>query len=154
MTDSTPPEHEWHRSQGIETFNTTWGFLDDPDRDPTGDLDMLTAALASRHHWRVAGEPKNWAISDWQVARVLAVLGEGEMARRFAQASLDLVEEHRLEAFLRGSAHEALARAAALRGDAAARDVHLAAARDALEELTDEEDRDVLAADIRAAESL
>ena len=154
MADQTIPDHDWHRAQGIELFNGTWAYLDDTDRDASGDMEMLTAALASRHHWRVVGKPKNWAISDWQTARVFVALGEGSLAARFGQSSLDLVDQHRLEPFLRGSAHEVLARAAAVLGDDAARRTHLAAARDALEELTDDEDREVLAADIAEAESV
>jgi hypothetical protein len=46
------------------------------------------------------------------------------------------------------SAHEALARAAALKGDRRSRDAHLATARAIAATVTDEETRKVLAADI------
>jgi hypothetical protein len=61
------------------------------------------------------------------------------------------VSEHDLGAFLEGSAHEALARAAAAAGDAGRRDRHLAEARRLLDLVDDEAEREVLAADIEDA---
>jgi hypothetical protein len=152
--NTEPAGPDWHRSQAIELFNSTWDHLDTHDRTPADDLAMLTAALASRHHWRVIGEPKNHAISDWQVARVLAALGDGALAHRFAQSSLSIVEEHDLDAFLLGSAHEALARADALLGDLGGHAQHVAAARRALDQVASQEERKVLAADIEDAGKL
>jgi hypothetical protein len=145
-----PMTPKLHRSLAAETFNQTWTLLESA-RSPQRDRDALTAALASRYHWRIAGSPRNRAISDWLVSRVFSSLGEAPQARLWAHAALEAVEEHDLGPFLEGSVHEALARAAAIGGDSTTRDRHLAAARDALELVTDDEEREVLAADIAAA---
>lgn len=153
MAMSTTPAHpEWHRSQAVELFNRTWDYLDASHRSPADDLAMLTTALASRHHWRIIGESKNHAISDWQVARVLAALGEGSLAHRFAHSSLSTAEDQELGVFLMGSAHEALARACAVLGDVEGHARHIAAARGALNEVTSDEERQVLGADIETTQ--
>jgi hypothetical protein len=141
------------RTIAVGAFNRTWELLDLGDRTPDQDREMLTSALTSRHHWLVAGEPKNHAISDWLVSRVMSALGSGDVARLFGDACLERVEDLDLGPFLTGSAHEALARAHCLLGDGEAWAAHLTAARESLEQVEDEEERDVLAADIEAAAS-
>lgn len=94
------------------------------------------------------GTPKNWAVADWQVSRVAAVVGYAELSRRFGQRSLDVAEEHDLGPFVRGFAHEAIARAAADVDDIDTFTEHLEAARALLPEITEPEDRDVLEADL------
>lgn len=116
MTSKPSQPDPDHRRLAVDLFNATWDYLDNTDRSPADDLEMLGAALGSWFHWRRAGTPRNFAISDWQVSRVFAVLGDGAMARRFGQSNLDLCDEHDLDPFVRAYAYEALARAAAISG--------------------------------------
>ena len=109
---------------------------------------MLASVFAQRYHWYTVGEPRNWAIADWQVSRVTAVLGYAELARRFAQRSLDLSNEYELGPFVAGFAHEALARAAADVDDVEMFTEHIAAARALLADIADPEERGVLEADL------
>lgn len=90
---------------------------------------MIHAAHASRRHWGEVGEPKNWAIGEWQISRVYATLNRPEPALHHARRSLDICTEHNLDDFVLAYAHEAIARASALAGDTPARDLHLTHAR-------------------------
>jgi hypothetical protein len=112
------------------------------------DYEKLHAAHASRHHWGMVGEPVHWARGEWQCSRVYATLGRAEPALHHARRCLELAEEHNLSGYDVGTAHEAIARAAKLAGldDHAAKHANLALA--AAEELTDDEERHVLLADI------
>ena len=105
------------RALAPAAFNRTWELLDLPERDAEQEEEMLAAAFAQRHHWYQVGSPLNRAVADWQVARVLAVLGYAELADRFARHSLRLCETHDLPPFFRGYAHEAIARAADVMDD-------------------------------------
>lgn len=144
MTDP-PPDH---RAPAVALFNATWDHLDNPDRSKADDLDMLSGALGSRYHWRRAGTPRNFAISEWQVSRVFAMLGDGAWAARFGQASLDLCDDHDLDPFVRAYAYEALARAAAVSGDRDAAAAHLVRARATADCIEEGDDRDALLADL------
>lgn len=137
-----------HRQLGVDLFNATWGYLDQPHRTPDDDAAMLGTALASWHHWRQVGEPKNFSISDWQVSRVLAVLGEGHLARRYGEMSLRWAAEHDLSPFYAAYAHEAIARAAAVLGDERARGEHVAKGREAAAQVHGEDDRATVLADL------
>ena len=59
---------EWHRKFAVDLFNRTWDLIEKRHRSEDDDLDILTSALASLHHWRQVGEPKNLSVSDWQVS--------------------------------------------------------------------------------------
>ncbi len=129
-------------------FNKTWELLDRDDRTDEDDREMAAMALASRYHWRQAGEAKNHSISDWQVSRVFSVLGDAPMALSFGKAALEVAMESELAPFYVGFGHEAVARAAALAGDSAIRNDHLAKARAQAEAVEDAEERKMLTDDL------
>ena len=131
-------------------FNKTWEYLDCTDRTDGDDREMLTHAAASWYHWRQVGDAKNLSISDWQMSRVLSVLGSAELARSFGEACLETSAE--LAPFYVGMAHEAIARAAAAGGDTAAKDEHVKAAQEILASLTDDEEAKILADDLSTIE--
>jgi hypothetical protein len=111
---------------------------------------MIHCCNASFHHWsRVADKTaKNTAIGYWQLSRVYAVAGMAADAERYGRRCLAFAETARDDVWVSASAHEALARAAALRGDRRSRDEHLSTARAIAATVTDEETRKILAADI------
>ena len=152
MAMETSLEAASHRQVAIELFNRTWELLEKETRTDSEDAEMLTAAFASRYHWREIGEPKNFSVSDWQVARVAAVLGLPDLAERFGQAALDVAASANLDPFYVSYGHEALARAAQLAGNRNEAKRHLDRARDLLEEVEDSSARDLLAADLAELE--
>ena len=139
-----------HRRLAVDLFNEVWRLLEKLDRSPADGLEMVHAAHASRYHWGIAGDARNRAIGEWQIARVYAILHRPEAARVHAAEALRLSQEHDLGAFMLATAHEALARAAMAAGDAAAFDHHRAASEQAGVAIDDEEDREVWRADLDA----
>src|SRR3954464_1947812 len=103
------------------------------DRSAADDDRMLHAAHASRHHWGEVGTPANLARGEWQCSRVYAVLGRAEPSLHHAHRVLEICEQHGIADWDLAFAYEALARAHAVAGDAAATETALAEARRAAE---------------------
>ncbi len=137
-----------HRAMAVQLFNQTWALLDELHRTPAQDRQMLGAALGSYYHWTVVGDERNWAVADWQVARVLTAVGQPDLAQQFADQALRRAVDDNLGPFLVACGHEVLARVAATKGDDEARDNHLARAQDLLSVISDEDERNVLRADL------
>lgn len=148
MSNETSLETETHSQLAVSLFNRTWELLDQKSRSDAENAEMLTAAFASLHHWRQVGDAKNFAVSDWQVSRVAAVLGYPDLAEDYGRRSLEVASRADLGPFYVGYAHEALARAARLAGNR--RDVieHLGKANDMLGLITDPDERDLLGNDL------
>lgn len=149
MSEISAPEEiaRWHRRMAADLFNPTWELLE-AERTAEQDEEMLAAALASWLHWRRVGAPMNHAVADWQAARVCTVLGDIARAEAHARSSLATAETAGLGPFYVGYACEALARAAARAGDAAACDVWLERAWREAAAVADEDERRLLAADL------
>ncbi|MCC7495422.1 MAG: hypothetical protein IT204_23935 [Fimbriimonadaceae bacterium] len=137
-----------HRTFAVELFNQTWDLLDLSARTPEQIDAMLHGAHASCYHWAQVGNRQNLSIGEWQISRVYAVLGRAEAAAWHGQRSLDHALVGPEPPFYLGYAHEALARAARLAGDAARLATHLARAQEQLALVTDAESRGMLAADL------
>lgn len=138
----------WHRTLAPRAFNRTWELLDAAERTRSEDEEMLDTTFAQRHHWYRVGDARNKSIADWQVSRVAAVLGYADLARRFGERSLETALENGLDPFVVGFAHEAIARAAAEVDDVETFAEHLEQAKAMLGDIADDEDRDILAADL------
>lgn len=138
----------WHRTFAPMAFNRTWELLDAEELTREEEEEVLASAFAQRYHWYEVGNERNQAIADWQVSRVAGVLGYADLARRFGERSLEIAVEYDLDPFVRGFAHEAIARAAASVDDIETFTEHLELARAALAEVEDDEDRETLQADL------
>ncbi len=146
-----PSEEElaqWHRTFAPRAFNSTWEYLDAAQLTREQEEEMLASTFAQKWHWSAVGDVRNRAIADWQVSRVLAVVGYAELSRRFGERSLELAIEHDLDPFVKGFAHEAIARAAADVDDIETFTKHVAAARALATEIEDPDNREVLEADL------
>lgn len=146
--EKTYTEREAHRKFAAEFFNGVWTLLEKEVRTPAEDDQMLHGAHASRYHWSFVGDASNLGIGEWQVSRVYSVLGRPEPAAYHARRYLELATVHGLGPFHVGFAHEALARAAAVAGDASACEAHLRQAREQGAQVEDEEERNLLFADL------
>lgn len=120
-----------HKHFASSCFNACWGLIDKEDRTAEEDEEMLRLAVTSHYHWTCRSNygAKEASVANWQISRVYALLGDGPLARRFGQRSLDVLEGTDVGPFFAGYAQEALARAAAVLGDDDAMAVHLAAGR-------------------------
>lgn len=145
MDDET---RERHRTLGVTLFNRTWSLIDQPDRTPDDHAEMVLAATTSRWHWGQIGGPEEIATGDWQVAHVASLLGFGDLARFFAERNLAAAIEHDWQGWRLASAHEGMARACTVAGDAAGRAHHVARAREALDREPDAESRELIASQL------
>ena len=137
-----------HRYFSATCFNKTWEFIDNPHRTSDEELVMLQTAMTSLWHWsqREDATPQNLSVGNWQVSRVYCLLGQADNARRYAEVSLKLAEGH--EPFYIAFAYEALARAELVAGNKAKMQEYLDKAFALAEKVEDEEDKQVLMADL------
>lgn len=136
------------RQAAAALFNQTWQLIEQPGRTPEQDRRMLVTACASWLAWEAAGTDENLAIADWQIAHVASLLGYGELAIGHAQAAYDRVQSCQLPTWLRASALEGLARAHAAAGHRAQRNEYAERAATTLAEVSDQEDRDLIASQL------
>ncbi|MEN9620814.1 MAG: hypothetical protein RL499_1007 [Actinomycetota bacterium] len=149
--DHTPPEPaDDERSIAARLYNETWSLLQNDKRTARDDDRMLHMAHASRFHWDNVGTDQHRSIGEWQISRVHAALGRGASAVFHAERAVDYAQTAGVEVWVRASAHEGLARAHAVAGNIEAarqaRDESLAL----LDAITDDDDRQVIAADIES----
>jgi hypothetical protein len=137
------------RKLAAHLFNETWRLMEMPGRTTWEDAAMIHCAHASRYHWDAVGDASNKAIGEWQISRVYSMLAFGDQALYHARLCLELCETHSLRPFLKGYAHEAMARALTLNHDAAARP-HYQAACEFAAATQDLEDRRLLETDLNA----
>lgn len=139
---------EAHRYFSADCFNRVWGLLDKKERTPEENEEMLRLGYASYWHWtqRPDCSSENLSISYWQLARIYAVIGRAENARRYGQMCLEISQD--LPPFFLGYAYEALARAEATDGKRKKADEYLAAAKKASEKVSDEDAKQQLLADL------
>ena len=137
-----------HRYFAAHCFNLTWELLKKANRTPSDDAQMLQRCYASLWHWSQRDDEtdENRSIGYWQLARVWAVLGNGEQARTAAERCLHFSQNQ--PPFYQGYAHECAARAAKVAGDSAALAEHLAQARHFATQVTEADDRAVLESDL------
>lgn len=138
------------RALATALFNGTWELLERSDRTRDDDDRMLHMAHASRFHWGTAGTAANLARGEWLCSRVYAVLGRAEPSAHHAQRVLDICDANGIGDWDRAFAFEALARAAAVAGDAAAARAYTEQALKAADVIADPEDRELLFADLES----
>ena len=146
------PEEE--RQLAVDLFNQAWTLMELNQRTAEQDDELINAAHASRHHWAAVGTPANLARGEWQLARVYTVLGRSEPALYHARRCLAYCEANpdALEDWDLPYAHEALARAHALAGEADEARSHVVQARELAARVADAEDREHLEEDLATLE--
>ncbi len=142
------PEEE--RQLAVDLFNRAWTLMETHERTEEQDDELINTAHASAYHWTQVGTPANRARSEWQLSRVYTVLDRPEPALHHARRCLAYCEENpeAIEDWDLPYAHEALARAHALAGEADVVGRHAAAARDLAAGVAGAEDREHLEADL------
>ena len=144
MTELDP---DVRRSVAMAQFNRVWELLDVIDRDDATVDELIGAAHTSRHLWAGIGSPQHQAVGEWQVSRVYAELGRGEPALFHAGRAVTWAEQAE-ETWVLASALEGLARALLVAGRTDEAAACADRARERLREVTDDEDREVVRADL------
>ena len=145
--DTQADDSKTHRHYAVQFFNDAWALLEKKSRTPEDDARMIHMAHASRMHWEFVGSARNWAVGEWQIARVYSELTMPHAAIYHAKRCLDLIKQAGITGFFLGSAHEGMARALRTAKDPSAQQ-HLDEARRILTELTAPDDIKTLEADL------
>lgn len=145
-SDELDPQSQKALAAGL--FNRVWELLEQSDRSAGDEDEMVNAAHASRYLWSSIGDAQNFAIGDWQISRVYAVLGRGEPAVHHARRCHDHAVQVEGQPWLLASAYEALARAYAVAGDRAAAVEWKDKAVARLDEVEDADDREIVERDV------
>jgi len=135
----------WHRRFAIELFNRSWDLLEEADRSPDDDAEMLAAAFGSAWHWRQVGTAENRALADHQIAKVASHAGEPGLALHYARRALEAIEIGHFGHWQVAAAYEGMARACAAAGDIPGRDYWVQRCTIALGAVSDAADRSVVA---------
>lgn len=143
----TEPGRE-DREHAVEAFNRSWELLE-AERTPDEDVELLTAAFASRWYWGKVGGAKQLAIGEHQIAKVASALGYADLALHYARRAWDSGEANGWLDWRRAIFAEGMARAHHAAGDAEARDEWLRIAAEALSTVEDVEDRAVVEQQLR-----
>jgi hypothetical protein len=133
-----------HRQLGVDAFNHVWTLIEKRNRTREEDDEMLHEAHASTYHWLKAPEcrPENRARGEWICSRTYSVLGRAEPALHHARRCLELCEEHGIRDWDIAFAHEALARAYGVAGNAQESRRHESRARELGGEIAEDDDRE------------
>ena len=152
MTDDDPvvegDEEEvarWHRRFAVELFNRSWDLLEQADRSPDDDAEMVAAAFGSAYHWGVVGTDENRALGDHQIAKVASHAGLPAVALHYARRALEAIEIGHFGDWQVAAAYEGMARACAAAGDRSGRDYWVQRCTIALGAVPDAADRSVVA---------
>lgn len=139
-----------HRYFSAECFNRAWDLIENPDRTPQENEEMIRLAMASLYHWtqREDCTPTNYSISYWQLSRIYSLLNQADNARHYGEICLETSQGEGILPFYLGYAYEALARAEAIAGDAEKMAAYLENARQIAERIPDPGERKQLLDDL------
>lgn len=142
---------QMHQHFSVECFNACWQIIGKGSRSPEETDEMLALSYASLYHWmkRADCKPDNLSVAYWQLSRVHALAGQGDLAVSWGNKCLEVSVNENLQAFYLGYAFEALARGYLEKGDKAAAKTNLGSAQKELEKVTDAESRKQLEADLK-----
>lgn len=103
---------EGHKQIASQCFNRVWDFLDLQERTKEEEEQMIHLAHTSFWHWTQVEDhtPQNLSIGYWQIARVYAVVGNGEQSRFYAERCVEVSLQAGIPPFYIGYGYEALAR--------------------------------------------
>jgi hypothetical protein len=139
-----------HHFFAVENFNRAWDYIDKPTRTPEEEDAMLLLGLSSLWHWAQRSDctPTNFSIGYWQVARIFALMGQPENARRFGQLCLKAAQSEGVLPFYEAYAYEALARAELVAGNSLKMAEYARTALAVSERIQDEEEKKMVLDDL------
>lgn len=151
MSDKPSPEETelWQRRLAAQANNRAWTLADQAARTLDEDEEMLQAAHAAMHFWKIVGNESNRAHAAQLVAHVYALLESPDDAKRYLTQSQPFFLEAACAPWEKAYAHLVAANVAAVAGEADLHRAHYRQAREAIDALTDEEDQDILNASMR-----
>ena len=77
----------WHRRFGVEANDRAWTLSERTNLEVQEKTELVYAAYAAAHHWSKVGTEEQIAQAELLLGRVHALLGQGDLAMRFATAA-------------------------------------------------------------------
>ncbi|WP_240620339.1 hypothetical protein [Peribacillus acanthi] len=150
MSNQTEIKNYTHKQLATACFNKVWDLLDKKNRNDEDNEQMIHMCHTSFWHWTQVEDhtPTNMSVGYWQLARVYAVVGQGENALRYAKRCIEISEEAELPAFFTGYGYEAEARAHSVLGNHVQKKLALEHALELLEQVKIEESKKLLQQDL------
>jgi len=151
MDEKPTPEEtaKWQRRLASQANNRAWALSEAASRTPQEDEEMLQAAHAAMHFWKIVGNDNNRAHAAQLVAHVYALLNIPGPATHFMAKSQPVLLSDTAEPWEVALAHAVAANVAAARKDAGAHREHYAKAFELVAKLPDPEDRKILEPTLR-----
>ena len=151
MSDKPTPEETalWQRRLASQANNRAWTLSEAASRTPEEDEEMLQAAHAAMHFWKIVGNDNNRAHAAQLVAHVYALLGLPNPAAHFLAKSQPVFLSGNAEAWEVALAHAVAANVAAAKHDGSAHGAHYRKAFELGAQLPEPEERKILEATLR-----
>jgi predicted solute-binding protein len=148
MNDKPPTDETvlWQRRLASQANNRAWMLAESSQRTPQEDEEMLQAAHAAMHFWKIVGNDTNRAHAALLVAHACALLGMGESAARFLAQAQPVLMTDTAAPWEVALAHAVTANVAAANSDATAHRQHYDLAHERVARLPNPEDRSILEA--------
>jgi len=150
---SEPPTAEqtaiWQRRLASQANNRAWDLTEALSRTPEENEEMLHAAHAAMHFWKIVGNAKNHAHAALLLAHTYALLGLGDPAKYYLEKSNPVFFGEGAEPSERAIGHAVTANVAAATGDSKAHGAHYAEATRLIAALPDPKNREILGATLR-----
>lgn len=141
-----PPEEvaRWQRGLAAQANNRAWSLTEQPTRGADEDEEMLQAAHAAMHFWKIVGDANQKAHAAQLVAHAYACLRLPGPASHYLAKSAPVFMDASAAPWEQALAHAVAANVAAASNDTAAHAMHHREARARLDALADPEDRAIL----------
>ena len=151
MADSLSPEEValWQRRLASQANNQAWRLSELPSRTPQEDEEMLQAAHAAMHFWKIVGSANNRAHAALLVAHVYALLKLAKPAMHYWAQAEPVFLQHGCEPWERACATAVAANVASALGEAEKYATSYREAERLIAALPDTEDREILNATLR-----
>ena len=144
-------ENKGHLHFAKKFNNIIWDFLEKEKKKGISDEEkelMISAAHASKLHWKFVGTLINEIRSLWMLSRVYSVVKKPDFALFYSKKCLQLCEENNILGFDLAYAYEACSRAAACSGNKIEFEKYFTLAKDSLSKIKDDEDRNIFGSDL------
>ena len=148
MVDTAIEEEtrEWHRRCAIECNNAAWKLTEKTGVTLEETDHLLNLAHGAAYHWSQVGTPLHAARADMLLGRAHAIAGNGDLALRHAQRSLDFLSTQDSPDWEMAFSYAILAHAHHVSGHASEHEQFHARAKALGEAIADPEDRTVFLA--------
>jgi hypothetical protein len=150
MADYTPEELAlWQRRLAAQANNRAWRLSESSSRSAAEDEEMLQAAHAAMHFWKIVGNAGNRAHAAQLVAHVYALLKQPGPAQQFLAQSEPFFLGQDCAPWEKACAYAVKAGVAAAAGDASTHASSYREAQQRIAALASREEREILDATLR-----